>query len=148
MQMEFTGSSKPTIGVEIELQILDAETLDLTPKSEILIEACQAIGLERVKSEIHQSMLEIDSEISDHVKQCRNFLKARMKQLGTTAHQLGLKLAISGTHAFQRWVDRLISSDDRYQNLSQIPMACQKNECIWTACSCGSTGWQSRPRHF
>lgn len=31
MPLEFIGSSKPTIGVEIELQILDPESLDLTP---------------------------------------------------------------------------------------------------------------------
>ena len=119
MTLEFIGSSKPTIGVEIELQILDPETLDLTPKAELLLEKCQSFGLERVKAEIHQSMLEVDSEISDDVKQCREFLGSRIHKLNLIANQSGLQLAFSGTHPFQRWSDRLISHHDRYQNLHQ-----------------------------
>ena len=119
MALEFMGSSKPTIGVEIELQIIDPETLDLTPGSEILLEKCQSLGLDRVKAEIHQSMLEIDSEISDDVKQCREFLRSRIQQLNMAANELGLQLAVSGTHPFQRWSDRLISNHDRYQYLHQ-----------------------------
>lgn len=119
MPLEFIGSLKPTIGVEIELQILDPESLDLTPKAELLLEKCQSLGLERVKAEIHQSMLEVDSEISDDVKQCQEFLSTRIQQLNLTANELGLQLAVSGTHPFQRWSDRLISNHDRYQNLHQ-----------------------------
>lgn len=119
MPLEFFGSSSPTIGVEIELQILDPESLDLTPKAELLLERCQSLGLERVKAEIHQSMLEVDSEISDDVKQCREYLSTRIQQLNLTANELGLQLAVSGTHPFQRWCDRLISNHDRYQNLHQ-----------------------------
>jgi carboxylate-amine ligase len=119
MALEFIGSSKPTIGVEIELQILDSESLDLTPKAELLLEKCQLFGLDRVKAEIHQSMLEVDSEISDDVKQCREFLSSRIRQLNLMANELGLQLAVSGTHPFQRWSDRLISNQDRYQNLYQ-----------------------------
>jgi glutamate---cysteine ligase / carboxylate-amine ligase len=119
MPLEFIGSSKPTIGVEIELQILDPESLDLTPKAELLLEKCQSIGIERVKTEIHQSMLEVDSEISDDVKQCREFLSSRIQQLNLTANELGLQLAVLGTHPFQRWSDRLISTHDRYQNVHQ-----------------------------
>lgn len=115
--MEFTGSSKPTIGVEIELQILDPETLDLIPKSDFLLEQCRLLGLHRVKAEVHQSMLEIDTEIASDAKQCRNFLQSRLTQLNTVVRELGLQLAISGTHPFQRWADRLITSQERYQNL-------------------------------
>lgn len=119
MELKFIGSSKPTIGVEIELQILDSESLDLTPKSELFLEKCKAQGLHRVKTEIHQSMLEIDSEISVDVKQCREFLKSRIQGLNAMAVELGVKLGVSGTHPFQRWSDRLISNQDRYQKLHQ-----------------------------
>lgn len=119
MPLEFIGSSTPSIGVEIELQIIDPKTLDLTPKAELLLKKCQLLGLDRVKAEIHQSMVEVDSEVSDDVKQCRDFLHPRIQRLNTIANELGLQLAISGTHPFQRWSDRLISNHDRYQNLYQ-----------------------------
>ena len=126
MPLEFIGSSKPTIGVEIELQILDPESLGLVPKAELLLEKCQSLGLERIKAEIHQSMLEVDSEISDNVKQCREFLSNRIQKLNLTANKLGLQIAILGTHPFQRWSDRLISNQDRYQNVHQ------KYQCVKT----------------
>lgn len=117
MSLEFKGSSKPTIGVEIELQIIDPDSLDLIPKSELLLEKCQESGLDRVKVEIHQSMLEIDSEISYNVKQCRECLSSTIQRLNIFSINLGLQLAIAGTHPFQRWNDRIISNVDRYQDL-------------------------------
>lgn len=119
MELEFIGSSRPTIGVEIELQIIDRETLDLTPKSNVLINICKSRGLKRVKAEVHQSMIEIDTEISINAKQCKDFLIARIQHLSAIAEELNLKLAISGTHPFQRWVERLITPKHRYQNLYQ-----------------------------
>lgn len=117
MTLEFMGSPEPSLGVEIELQILDAKTLDLTPQSELLIRKSKEAGLERIKSEVHQSMLEIDSEISQDVKQCRSFLTARAKRLSGIADELGLELAVAGTHPFQRWTDRLFCPEERYLNL-------------------------------
>lgn len=119
MGLKFTGSPAPSIGVEIELQIIDPVTLDLTPKAELVLEKCRAAGLQRVKAEIHQSMLEIDSEVSKDVKQCRRFLSSRIHRLQQIVHELELKIAISGTHPFQRWCDRLISNHDRYQKLHE-----------------------------
>jgi len=105
--------------VEIELQLLDPETLDLTPQSEKILAECQMEGDQRVKAEIHQSMIEIDSEISSDVKQCRGFLTERLVRLNGIAEKLGLYLAVTGTHPFQRWQERLISNNDRYQNLHE-----------------------------
>lgn len=119
MALNFIGSSTPTIGVEVELQIIDPQTLDLTPKAEELLNKCQSEGLDRIKAEIHQSMLEVDTEISADVKQCRSYLRARCQKLNRIANQLGLRLATSGTHPFQHWCDRLISNHDRYQYLFQ-----------------------------
>lgn len=119
MSLEFIGSKDPTIGVEIEFQILDPETLNLIPKAELLLEKCKLSALKRVKAETHQSMLEVDSEISHDVKQCRAYLSSRIQQLNMIASDFGLQIAASGTHPFQRWSDSLISKQDRYQNLHQ-----------------------------
>ncbi|MDR3623519.1 MAG: YbdK family carboxylate-amine ligase [Chlamydiales bacterium] len=119
MYLKFNGSATSTIGLEIELLILDAQTLELTPQSESLLDLCDSYGLQRVKAEIHQSMIEIDSEISANVKECREFLRNRMRQLHEIAEEKGLKLAIMGTHPTQRWTDRLISKNERYQYLHE-----------------------------
>ena len=79
--IQFFGSPRPTIGVEIELQLIDPETRDLTPRSIALLERCRTRGIERVKAELTQSMMEIDMEISNDVKECRIYLDKRMGQI-------------------------------------------------------------------
>src|SRR5271155_384135 len=119
MALAFHGSEKHTIGVEIELQILDTSNFDLAPRSETLLEICRQRNINRVKAEIHQSMIEVDSEISKDVKECRSFLKRRLKALHKVAESVGLKLAVTGTHPFQKWSDRLITNQGRYINLHE-----------------------------
>lgn len=115
MDFQFKNSERLSIGVEIELQILDPETLDLAPESERLLAICKEQKIERVKAEIHQSMLEIDSEISSTVKECRKYLKLRMEGLNEIAERSGLRIGMTGTHPFQKWKHRLISKGDRYE---------------------------------
>lgn len=119
MAIVFPGSDKPTLGVEIELQIIDLKSGDLVPESEKIIEVCESQRLERVKTEIHQSMLEIDSEIAEDVKQCRYFLNNRLVRLSNIVESLELGLSITGTHPSQHWKDRLISNSTRYQDLHE-----------------------------
>lgn len=119
MTLVFQGSSKPTLGVEIELQLLDANSLDLSPHSALILSACEKQGLERVNSEIHLSMIEVNSEISENVKQCGDYLQCRLSKLHHIVASEGLKLAVTGTHPFQNWHERLISHDQRYQDLHE-----------------------------
>jgi len=108
-----------TIGVEIELQLLDPKTFDLIPVSENLLKECRINGLDRVKAEIHRSMLEIDSEISSDIKEARNYLEDRLVALNSIAESSGVQLCMTGTHPFQQWKDRLISKSDRYEFLHE-----------------------------
>jgi carboxylate-amine ligase len=114
MPIEFTGSPKPSIGVEIELQLIDPETRDLVPGSVQLLKRCAEKGIVRVKAEITQSMVEVDTEATDDVKQCRSHLEKRLNQLRTVADELGMALSVSGTHPFQRWTERKIYPNERY----------------------------------
>jgi carboxylate-amine ligase len=117
MSLIFQGSEAPTLGVEIELQILNADSLDLSPHSPLILSACKKQGLERVNSEIHQSMIEVNSEISKNVKECGEDLQRRIFRLQQIVESEGLKLALTGTHPFQNWSERLISHELRYQHL-------------------------------
>ncbi len=117
VKLLFKGSPKATLGVEIELQIIDVESLDLSPQSEKILANCQKEKLDRITTEIHQSMIEVNSEVSDNIKQCRQFLKNRCLKLNEIVESLGFKLAVTGTHPFQCWTERLFSNHDRYHNL-------------------------------
>lgn len=119
MPLEFQGSSKPTIGVELELQLLNPQSYDLIPLAEDLLAVCKSIGDERVKCEVHQSMIEVDSEVSKDVKECRQYLKDRLLSVNEIAERVGVELAMTGTHPFQCWPERLISNSDRYRYLHE-----------------------------
>jgi carboxylate-amine ligase len=62
-------------------------------------------------------MIEINSEVSENVKQCREFLNTRMSQLNDMVESQGLQLTATGTHPFQYWPERLVSNSKRYQHL-------------------------------
>ena len=60
-RISFNNSQYPTIGVEVELQVLSRETLNLTPgASDILLEFQHS---ENVKDELLKSIIEINSDI-------------------------------------------------------------------------------------
>lgn len=119
MSIEFIGSPRPTLGVELELQLVDPATKDLAAQSVALLDLCRRRGLERVKAEITQSMVEIDTEISADVKECRAHLAKRIAQLQAVAQEIGVELAVSGTHPFQCWRERKIFPNSRYRYLLQ-----------------------------
>jgi carboxylate-amine ligase len=119
MSIEFIGSPRPTLGVELELQLVNPATKDLAAESVALLDLCRRRGLERVKAEITQSMVEIDTEISADVKECRAHLAKRIAQLQAVAREIGVELAVSGTHPFQCWRERKIFPNSRYRYLLQ-----------------------------
>ncbi len=112
--MDFVGSPRPTLGVEIELQLIDPETRDLCPLSVQLLSECSKRQIGHVKAEITQSMIEIDTAICEDVKECRQSLEATINALRPIVKQLGIELCVSGTHPFQRWTERKIYPTERY----------------------------------
>ena len=64
MSLKFLGSENPTIGVELEIQIIDPATLNLTPKAKLFLEKSSPEDLHRIKTELYQSMLETDTEVA------------------------------------------------------------------------------------
>ena len=94
-----------TIGIEEEYQTVDPVTRDL--RSHIhaeIIEKGKLLLQERVKPEMHQSVVEIGTGV------CRNIQEAQGRDHATSAAQMitlatenGLRLAAGGTHPFADW---------------------------------------------
>src|SRR5688572_17910740 len=59
----FTRNDYPTIGVEVELQLVDAETMGLTSAIEDVRKLIPPEYQERIKPELMQSYLEINTGI-------------------------------------------------------------------------------------
>ena len=61
-QIEFQKSKPFTLGIEIELQIVDKNTLNLVPRAPEILDMVPAELKDRIKPEFIQSMVEVASE--------------------------------------------------------------------------------------
>jgi carboxylate-amine ligase len=107
-----------TLGIEEEYQTVDPETRDL--RSHIHAEILQKgklILAERVKPEMHQSVVEIGTGICANIQEAKAEVKMIRQQIVTLAKQNGLRLSAGGTHPFARWNEQEIYPDDRYKTI-------------------------------
>jgi len=74
-RLEFNKSPEPTIGVELELQILDAETYELTSLAPEILDKVSPVFREKIKPEFIQSMVEINTGICSTVADVEKDLK-------------------------------------------------------------------------
>jgi glutamate---cysteine ligase / carboxylate-amine ligase len=111
-----------TIGIEEELMILDADTLDLSQQIETILAAVPPEFEGQVKPELMQSVLEIATTPCRTVADAANELVRLRRTVGQIADSRGLLLAASGTHPFALWENQLIVERPRYRELAdQLP---------------------------
>ncbi len=115
MALVFNGSAEPTLGVEIELQLVDRETRQLTQYAPKLLEAFP--NSDWVKPELLQSTVEINTKVCKNVAEVQADLAEKMEKVRAVCHEDGVALVGAGTHPFSRWDDQAITSDERYYRL-------------------------------
>lgn len=105
-----------TLGAEIELQLVDAESKDLTPAAPDILDRLRGTTL-NVKPELYQAMLEITSGVCRDVDELHADLAGSLRLVRDAAAPLGVLLAFAGTHPFARHSERLVFPDARYTEL-------------------------------
>ena len=112
----FTPSPRPTLGVEVELQILDPQTHHLKQGS---VDLLDRLGRDhpRIKQELTQSTVEVVTGICDTVQGAVEDLAASIRELYALGDELGMTFASAGTHPFGQWRDQKIFPNDRYESL-------------------------------
>src|SRR5947208_1392192 len=116
-EMLFHPSAEPSIGVEIELQILDRDTGDLAPGAVRIIKACEEEKIEGVAAELMQSMIEVKTGVCKNVDEVRDQLFARTRKVRNIASSLGFELAMGSTHPFHRTASSSVYPDERYEKI-------------------------------
>ena len=120
-QLEFGKSEWLTMGVELELQLIDRRTGDLTRGASDLIALVTRQPFPGdVKPEITESMLEISTSIQHAFGPMRDQLVAMRDTLVVGADRLDLEIAGGGTHPFQRWYDRQIYDRPRFRHVAGL----------------------------
>lgn len=118
--IHFTPNRKPTIGVEIELGLVDAESMELSNSFARLIEHLPEQGRDRFKPELMQSVIEINTDVCESVRDAERDLRGRIGVVEKAADELGLALWWGGLHPFSRCHDQQVTPDPRYLKLVDL----------------------------
>lgn len=115
--LAFTPSLEPTLGVELELQILDRETGDLGPGAVRILKACAEENLSGVSAELMQSMIEVKTGICRNVREVQQEMFPILRRVRNIAGSLGFDLGLSGTHPFHRTSGSVLFPAERYERI-------------------------------
>jgi len=107
-----------TIGIEEEYQTVDPVTGDLRSHIQVeLLEKGKMVLQERVKAEMHQSVVEVGTGICKNIKEARLEVKSLRREIIRLANENGLRVASVATHPFSDWRTQEIHPDERYKNI-------------------------------
>ena len=116
-----------TLGIEEEFQIIDPETRELRSHVQQILDDGKMTLKEQVKPEMHQSVVELGTEICHDTQCAREQVVKLRSELASLAARRGLLIASAGTHPFSHWMNQLITAGDRYaaivKDLQQIARA-------------------------
>lgn len=107
-----------SIGIEEEYMTIDPESRDLRSHIGVeIIEKGRKILSERVKPEMHQSVVEVGTGVCRDISEARRDLTQLRSHIIRLTRENGLRLAAAGTHPFADWRAQQIYPDERYQNI-------------------------------
>ncbi len=115
--IQFKPSPEPTIGVEIELQIIDQRTADLVPGAPAILERVPEHEQPFFKSELYRSCLEINTPICHDLDEVREQLVSKLVLLNEIAAPLGYAIVGAGSHPFAVAQRQELTDSDRYRKL-------------------------------
>jgi carboxylate-amine ligase len=115
----FNANDSPTIGVELELQLVDAKTCAL--RSGIL-DLIKYVGEDQewLKPELMQSYVEINTDVCKTVSEARKDLSGKLDKLYKAASANDMRILWAGSHPFSTWMDQEITPSPRYKKLVEL----------------------------
>ena len=121
MDIEFKCSERSTLGVEVELQIVDRATRKLESAASSILDELgrgQADGSHpKAKHELFECTVEIITGICQTAGEAKDDLQRTLKEVSDVAAERGLSLLCAGSHPFSDWHDQVLSPNPRYASL-------------------------------
>jgi YbdK family carboxylate-amine ligase len=119
MHIPFVSSTRSSLGIEWELQLVSRETRQLTSAATQILAELSPDGSEHptAKHELFESTIEIITGICDTVAEATADLAATVALLEPLVASRGLAMMCSGTHPTTDWATQTISPNPRYAKL-------------------------------
>ena len=119
--VDFVASAGPSLGVEVELALVDAESGELTCLAPELLARVGAGYPEtehpKIKKELYQCTVEVITGVCATVAEARADLAESMREVEQAAADSGAAVIGAGLHPFTPWHQLSLSEGERYQRL-------------------------------
>ena len=116
-KIKFNPSKEPTVGVEVESQIVDKSTGDLVNIAENIVNGYG--NEERVKHELYLSTVEVTSSPTLDTNNTYSELSSIFKDILQLANKNNAGLIATGTHPFALYEDQVITNvNPRYEEFA------------------------------
>ena len=117
---DFHVSEPFTLGIELEMQVVNPPGYDLSQDSSMLIDAVKnKITAGEVKHDITESMLELATDVCRDINQAAGQFSAMQKVVLQAATDHHLEICGGGTHPFQKWQRQEVCDNERYQRTQE-----------------------------
>ena len=121
MPLEFKSSAPLSLGVELELMVLNTHDYNLARGAPDLLARLEKVELDgEVKPEITESMIEVNSSVNANYDDLRRELKSVRDAIVVAAQRLNVAVAGGGSHPFHKWNERRIYPTERFQRVSAL----------------------------
>ena len=121
MAIAWTPSSGSTLGIEWEVQLIDAQTRLLRQDAGVVLAGLRGLQESgehpKMRHELMQSTVEVVTGICGTVAEAKADLAMTIKELQRTAEPHGIVLAGAGTHPLSDWRDAKMAPSQRYSEL-------------------------------
>ncbi|HUQ29207.1 MAG TPA: YbdK family carboxylate-amine ligase [Usitatibacter sp.] len=121
MPLEFAPSESLTLGVELELMVLNTHDYNLVRGAPDLLARLEKIDLDgEVKPEITESMIEVNSSVNASYAGLLDELIRVRDAIVVAAARLNVAVAGGGSHPFHKWSERRIFPTERFLRVSAL----------------------------
>src|SRR3954466_9388652 len=114
----FLGSARPSLGVELELQLVDARSMALAGAVDAVLAGVPAEFRDSIKPEFYDCCVEINTGVCRDVAEVEQDLGAKLAATARVAGGHDILLAWGGTHPFSPWRGQPVYSTPRYRELA------------------------------
>jgi carboxylate-amine ligase len=124
-KIDFHRNEQPTVGIELELGLVDATTMALTSAYGLLSARLTAEGHQNdanscYKPELMQCVLEVNTDVCTTIGHAESDLRTKLAIVESACEALGLRLWWGATHPFSTWLEQRITPDERYLMLVNL----------------------------
>ena len=117
----FKASVSLTMGVELELQLVNPSNFDLTDSATDLLHLLARRKFPGdVKPEMTESMIEVSTDVHTRHDELLRQLREIRDVMTAAGDRLNVSICGGGTHPFQHWVERHIFAKPRFEELSNL----------------------------